>query len=187
MTGVSVGIDTSTDWLSVALYSPAADEVIASHESRAGRQHASLLMPAVQQLLADAGLEPADISAVGAGTGPGSYTGLRVGLASARGLAGGLDVPLGGTVNLEAAAFRQLRPGQEAWLTIDARRGNVYAARYSRGENTVICTAEPRKLPLSELQEAQRPGLPVLEAGAPDAGWIARRATAGGDASALYL
>lgn len=188
MNGVHAGIDSATDWLCLALWSADHNRLLGSRELLAERQHASLLLPTLQELLAEHGLTVSDLSAVGIGTGPGSYTGLRVGLASAQGLADGLGVPLGGTPSLEAAAWRQLQPGQEAWLAWDARRGNVYAARYLRSENGVSETAAPGRFDEQELSErAAAAGTDLLRAGAPDAGWIAHRAAHGGSAEPLYF
>ncbi len=188
MRGIHAGIDTATDWLCIALWSAADSQVLARHESMAGRQHASLLLPALKELLAANGLSPVDLTAVGVGTGPGSYTGLRVGLASAQGLASGLSLPLGGTPSLEAVAYRQLAEGQEAWLTWDARRGNVYAGRYLREAGSVRLSAGPEKYSARQLAErAGSEGVDLLAAGVPDAAWIARQALAGGPAEALYL
>lgn len=185
---VHAGIDTATDWLCLALWSAEEARVIASSVLRAERQHAALLLPGLNRLLEGQGLSTADLSAIGVGTGPGSYTGLRVGLATAQGLAAGLGVPLGGTPSLEAAAWAQLQPGQEAWLAWDARRGNVYAARYARGTDSLECTAEPGRFERATLAErAAAGGQQLLEAGAPDPGWLARRAAAGGRAEPLYF
>ena len=176
-TSVRLGIDTATAWLSLALWSEAEQRVIAERELLAERRHAALLLPTLNALLEESGIELAAVGAVGVGIGPGSYTGLRVGIASAQGLAGGLDCPLSGVDSLQAAAWAQLTPGQTAWLTLDARRGNVYAGLYERSVDSVRTVLEPLKVASGELAgRAAADGLALVEAAAPSAAWIARRA-----------
>ena len=185
---IRLGIDTSTEWLCLALHDAESDRIVAASSIRAGRRHAAMIMPALTQLLARAGIGTGQLTAIAAGTGPGSYTGLRVGLATAGGLAAGLGVPVTGGDSLQAAAWPRLQPGESAWLTLDARRGNVYAGLYRREGSDLIRLAQPAKLPLAELSEqAVSDGTPVLTAGAPSAAWLARTAGTGGPAEPSYL
>ncbi len=94
--------------------------------------HAAELMPAIDRVLEDAGLAYGDLDAIAVGRGPGSYTGLRIGIATARALAQACEVPLRPVSSLAALAA-----GVEAPLRlalIDARRGEVFAALYEDGE-----------------------------------------------------
>lgn len=185
---IQLGLDTSTEWLCLAAYSATEDRVLAARQIRAERRHAQLIVPALRALLAQLGLGFDSVTAICAGTGPGSYTGLRVGLAAAQGLATGLGVTLSGGDSLEAAAWARLQPEQRGWLTMDARRGNVYAGLYRRDARTVQCLAEPVKLPLEELKKrAAASQTPLLPAGAPSASWLARTANSGRPAEARYL
>jgi len=81
---------------------------------------AKAVLAAADELVADAGLEPGDLDSLVVGTGPGSFTSIRIGLATARGLALALGVPVAGVSTLEA--FSGGRP------VIDARRGEVFTA-----------------------------------------------------------
>lgn len=185
---VWLGIDTATDWLALALWAPAAEVTVTERAILAQRNHASLLAPELQRLLADAGISMKQIGAIGVGIGPGSYTGLRVGLATARGLASGLGCPLSGVDSLQAAAFGLLAEGQQAWVTLDARRGNVYAGHYRLQDGLVSVLQEPLKIAAGELDErARQDGVRVLQAGAPKATWTARQAQAGREPDGLYL
>ncbi len=185
---IHLGIDTATDWLCLALHDPATNRDLGLREVLAERRHAVLLLPLLQELLAETGQELAAVSAIGVGTGPGSYTGLRVGIASAQGLASGLNALLSGGDSLEAAAWNRLEPGSSGWLTLDARRGNVYAGLYERGPDRVSCLEVPRKLPAADLYLlAEASDLQVLDAGPPAATWLARQAASGLPAVASYL
>ncbi len=94
--------------------------------------HAEALVGLLDQALADAGWTRAQIDRVAVGVGPGSFTGLRVGIAFARGIAMGIDVPLCGVGSLEAMA-RAVPPevvGQR-WSMVDARRAELFVGAYS--------------------------------------------------------
>ena len=99
------------------------------------RRHAELLGPMITEVLADAGVDRRRLTAVVVGTGPAPFTGLRVGLVTARTLALALGVPVLGVCSLDAlaaqaAADLALDPGTEVLVTTDARRREVYWARY---------------------------------------------------------
>lgn len=95
------------------------------------REHAERLAPMTREVLAEAGLGPADLGAVVVGTGPAPFTGLRAGLVTARVLARARSVPLHGVSSLDAlAAGAGLAAGDEVTAVADARRKEVYAARY---------------------------------------------------------
>jgi tRNA threonylcarbamoyl adenosine modification protein YeaZ len=96
---------------------------------RIGRGHAERLMPVVEATLAEGGASYGDLDRIAVTTGPGSFTGIRVGVAAARGLALALDIPATGVGSLEALIFgvaRSRRTGT-AVAVLDARRGEVYA------------------------------------------------------------
>lgn len=182
-----LGIDTSTAWLALSLCTAGGSE-LATVRVLAERRHAALLLPLLKQLLASAGADRSDIAAIGAGTGPGSYTGVRVGLASAAGLAEGLAVPLSGVGSLEAAAYSALHPGETGWPAFDARRGNVYAARVKRTATGLQVLVPPARRSREEvLRLATRSGDTFLPDPAPSAVWTALRAASGEAPSALYL
>ena len=99
------------------------------------RQHAELSAPTIESLLLTAGLQPKDLTAVAVGTGPGPFTGLRIGLVIAETLAFALGIPIYGVCSLDALALAaaneaSLPVGAEVVATLDARRKEVYWARY---------------------------------------------------------
>lgn len=98
--------------------------------SPGGRNHLQHLMPLVQQLLYDNKLQLDDVTAIAVSYGPGSFTGIRIGVASARALAQVLDRPLVPVDSLKAFAYRAQEPGLVHCPIFDARRSQVYGGAY---------------------------------------------------------
>lgn len=127
-------IDTSTTHASVALSKDGVLIGIKTNQNQ--RDHASFLQPAIHSLLKEANQTHKDLNAIAVTSGPGSYTGLRVGFASAKGLAYALDIPLISietTLVMSVAASSLLKTEEGAFLCpmIDARRMEVFTALYS--------------------------------------------------------
>lgn len=122
-----LALETSTEHLSLALHTP---EGLFLHAEHVGQKHAELTLPALEQLLVQAGVTRAELAGVAFAMGPGSFTGLRIGCGIAQGLAFGLDIPVVGVSTLEALA--QQCPGDLAYICIDARMNQVYTAAYQR-------------------------------------------------------
>ena len=167
---VEVAIETSErpGSLAVRLANRRAERTLA--ESRA---HARDLLPLLAELLDELGLDATaarELGAVYVGLGPGSYTGLRVGLATAQGLARGAECPLRGVPSFEALSLGELAPGEHAHVVRDARAGRFYHAAYRRTEDDVEVHSAPRALRLEELQAAlEEPGRRFLDAGSAEA------------------
>lgn len=140
-----LAFDTATDAIALALGRREGDAVtvVAQADQLARRAALSLLLPAVRELLGARGLAPGDIDAVVVGRGPGSFTGVRIGVASAKGLAHGLGVPLFGVSTLDAVAWGLVgtdRPARVSGLVGvvgDAMRGEVYPALFRASEGRV--------------------------------------------------
>jgi tRNA threonylcarbamoyladenosine biosynthesis protein TsaB len=109
------------------------NSVLAEASEFAPRGHAELLASMIRSTMADAGAEGRDIVAVVVGTGPGPFTGLRVGLMTARTLALAWDVPVYGVCSLDALGAQH---GGEVTVVADARRKEVYWASYAGGVRT---------------------------------------------------
>lgn len=128
-----LAVDTSAT-VTVAITDEDGD-ALASRTVDEQRRHAELLAPLVEEVLAGSGVARGDLTAVVAGTGPAPFTGLRVGLVTARTFAFALGVPALGVCSLDAiaaaaAADLGLAPGDELLVATDARRREVYWARY---------------------------------------------------------
>jgi len=126
-----VGFDTATPAVSVALHD--GERVVSEAFAVDSRRHGELLTPMIATVMADAGASRADLTAVAVGVGPGPYTGLRVGVVTARVLGAVLGIPVHGVCSLDviaAATSLTTAPGREFLVATDARRKEVYWARY---------------------------------------------------------
>ncbi|MBN1611702.1 MAG: tRNA (adenosine(37)-N6)-threonylcarbamoyltransferase complex dimerization subunit type 1 TsaB [Polyangiaceae bacterium] len=124
-----LGIETSSRRASVALTE--GDQLVVRAETVGFGTHGEHTLPLVDRLVAEAGFAQSSIDRVAVGVGPGSFTGLRVGIALARGIALGLDIPVFGVRSLEAMAHAvpSDRPGVRCVL-LDARRSEAFFAAY---------------------------------------------------------
>ncbi len=132
-----LAIDTATPDLVVGLVQ--GDTTLAEQIHPKTRQHAELLIPSVQELLAQQSLVMSDLEAIVVGCGPGPFTGLRVGMATAQALGQALSIPVHGVISLDAIAARL---GGTGMVVTDARRREVYWALYRDGvrvEGPAVC------------------------------------------------
>lgn len=127
-----LAIETSTEACSVALIH--GDEVIARSEI-APRRHAELVLPMADNLLAEAGLGRHALDAIAVGRGPGAFTGVRLGISLAQGMALALDVPVVTVSSLAALALEAPEDESAILAVIDARMGEIYAASFRRDDN----------------------------------------------------
>ena len=132
--GPVLGIDTTTPLGGVAVVGE--EGVLAAYAADVHGSHSPRLMAAVEKLLADAGLRPGDLAGIGVSIGPGSFTGLRVGVATAMGLARAADLPLYPVPTLEVVAQGAPRAdGEVVAVAMIARRDEVYGACFEpRGD-----------------------------------------------------
>lgn len=126
-----LAFDTATPAVTVALYDGTA--ALASSTAVGARRHGELLAPGIAAVLDQGGVTPGELTSVAVGVGPGPYTGLRVGLVTARTFGFALDVPVYGLCTLDVLAYEyQLGESYTGPFVVatDARRGEVYWARY---------------------------------------------------------
>jgi tRNA threonylcarbamoyladenosine biosynthesis protein TsaB len=156
-----LGLDTATAATAAALLCSDASESEARDDPAEGAHpgHATRLLGLADELLTQAGLQWSEVDRITVGVGPGTFTGLRVGLATARGLAQGLAAELVGVSSLAALAWAFAADGQDAaerdpLAVIDARRGEVFAAAYLRGEPRSV--TDPQALAPQQLDGVLR-------------------------------
>ena len=119
-----LSLETSTDVCSVAIHKQGL--LVADRHSQEAYSHAEKLAPMIDELLKKSHLTPGDLSAVAVSSGPGSYTGLRIGTSTAKGLCYALDIPLITIGTLEAMVSGMNKAGYLLCPMIDARRMEVY-------------------------------------------------------------
>jgi tRNA threonylcarbamoyl adenosine modification protein YeaZ len=133
MAGVVLAIDTATPAVTAGIVKLDGIEVLAERVTVGARAHSEQLTPNVLAALADAGLAVADLDAVVVGCGPGPFTGLRVGMATAAAYGHALGIPVYGVCSLDAIGIESAGTASEVLVVTDARRREVYWARYRDG------------------------------------------------------
>ncbi len=123
-----LAIETATPGASVALVEDRATLATASRIDRVG--HAGFLVPAIDFCFDQVGWSPSDLDGVVVDVGPGLYTGLRVGLATAQGLAAAFGIPLVPATSVDAVALEARTGHRMIWAVVDVRRGEFAVARY---------------------------------------------------------
>ena len=127
-----LAFDTATPYVTVALHD--GEDVVAERRSEQRMKHGEQLAPLIEQVLADAGIVRQDVTALAVGIGPGPFTGLRVGLVTARTLAFVLEIPVYGVCSLDIIAVEAAHGGEPVGadfvVATDARRKEVYLASY---------------------------------------------------------
>jgi len=124
-----LAFETSTEACSVALH---VDGRVLERFEIAPRRHAELALPWAEALLAEAGLGRSQLDAIAVGRGPGAFTGVRLAIGLAQGIALALDLPVAAVSTLQALALRAPAEAGKVLACIDARMGEVYAATYAR-------------------------------------------------------
>lgn len=131
-----LALDAATEACSVAIWN---DGHIHALYELCPREHTQRLLPMVQQVLTESGLKLADLDALAFGRGPGSFTGVRIGIGVAQGLALGADLPTIGisTLNTMAEGAFRTTGASNVLAAIDARMGEVYWGQYQRSEQGI--------------------------------------------------
>ncbi len=141
-----LAFDTSSQALSVALTED--DTLLGKIDLNIKKNHSITLMPAIDFLMTNAGLQPEDLDRIAVAQGPGSYTGLRIAVTTAKTLASTLNIDLVGVSSLAAIAANVDVAGKVVPL-IDARRQNVYAGIYENG----LSVSQEQHIELDKLME----------------------------------
>jgi len=153
-----LAFETATEACSVAIFD---DGQVLERFEIAPRRHAELALPWAQALLAEAGLRRSQLDAIALGRGPGAFTGVRLGVAIAQGIALGLDCPVVPVSTLQAVACQAWADGEERRIVaaIDARMGEIYVAAW-QGQGQVLRALDGERVLAPEAYQ-----LPDEEAG----------------------
>lgn len=162
---ILLAIDTSTSAIAVALHDGV--RALAQRSTIDARRHTETVAPSIQAVLAESGLSPADVTDVVVGTGPGPFTGLRVGMVTGTVFAHARGIPVHGVCSLDALAHEAAAAGvgPEFVVVTDARRKEVYWARYAERGGALVRETEPAVLRPAELTDLLG-GSPVVGRGA---------------------
>lgn len=173
-----LGIDTSTPQAAIALLD--GDATVAEARLAVRRGEAERLLPGIDRLLDDARLTLADLGGIGVAIGPGSFTGLRIGLATVKGLALGTGLPVAGVGSLDALAWQVPWAPLTVVPLLDARRGEVYGARFEPDRSGQLARrTEDAALDLEALARLVGEGPALLVGPGADAWGAAIRARLG--------
>ncbi len=147
-----LSIDTSSQVSSVAVLS--AERVAAEISMQGALTHSETLMPHIETALRMARVEKSELEGIAVSIGPGSFTGLRIGLASAKMMAYALHIPLIAVPTLEALVHHYICEGVRLVPMMDAQKGNVYAQEFSwRADGDALILQEERSLAIMPLTE----------------------------------
>lgn len=140
--------------------------LIAQSFQRTGLTHSATLMAMTEDLLKNAGLAMADLDVIAVAAGPGSFTGLRIGVSAAKGLAWALEKPCAACSTLESMAWQVAHMEGELCPVMDARRQQVYNARFAAENGRPVRLTEDRAISIAELmEEVKKSGKPQILVG----------------------
>jgi len=159
-------IDTSLNACTAALFD--GERAVAERVEAMARGHQERLGVMVAELFETAAAAPKALGRIAVTLGPGSFTGLRVGLSFAKGLAVGLGVPLKGIGTLEALGHHPQLSGRRMSV-IDGGRGQIYAQVFEGGEGPIALSADSDFTPFQDISVLTGPGAALLEAHLPRA------------------
>ncbi|EAE1293211.1 TPA: tRNA (adenosine(37)-N6)-threonylcarbamoyltransferase complex dimerization subunit type 1 TsaB [Listeria monocytogenes] len=146
-----LGMDTSSDTMTIALFNEGV--VLGEYTTNLKKNHSVRLLPAIAALMDECGVKPTDLKKIAVAKGPGSYTGLRIGVTVAKTMAWDAGIPIVGISSLALLAENGLYfPGKVVAL-MDARRNNVYAGIYQASEGKMENIFADGHIALAELLE----------------------------------
>ncbi|WP_042225421.1 tRNA (adenosine(37)-N6)-threonylcarbamoyltransferase complex dimerization subunit type 1 TsaB [Oceanobacillus manasiensis] len=156
-----LAIDTSNQVLGVAVVRD--QQILGEIKTNLSKNHSVRLMPAIDQLMRDVSMTPQELDQIFVAKGPGSYTGVRIGLATAKSMAWALDIPVVGVSSLEALAYQGRFFNGYICPFFDARRGLVFSGVYEWKNGQAELVYEETNLLMADLLERlSKEGKPVL-------------------------
>jgi len=144
-----LAMDTSHHVMGVALLQE--DKIIGEITTNLAKNHSVRLMPAVEQLMKEVAMKPEDLDKIVVAKGPGSYTGVRIALSTAKSMAWALDIPIVGVSSLEVLAYQGRLFQGYICPFFDARRGLVFTGVYQWKGNDLKAVFEEKNMPMEEL------------------------------------
>lgn len=134
-----LALDTASSWCAAAIYDSGTDTVLAEVSENIGKGHAEVLMDYIGRVTAEAGIAMTDLDRVAVNIGPGSFTGVRIGVSAARGFALALARPAIGVSAFDALAYEVAisHPGKPVLLLLEAHRGEFYAQSFDVGSKAI--------------------------------------------------
>ena len=147
-----LGIETATERVGVSI--GGHDGVIASFQITRGRRHAETLVPAIEFMCREADVSLPEIGAIAVDVGPGLFTGMRVGIATAKAMASALEVPVITATSLELLALAVAEDDRVVVPVVDARKGEVFFSMYRGDETAVRAVAAPTCGPIDSVVAA---------------------------------
>lgn len=168
-----LALDAATEGCSVALY---LDGAVTMKMEIAPQAHTKLMLPMVDELLQKANLRLSDLDVLACGKGPGSFTGVRIGVSFAHGLALGAELKIVGVGDLEALAYRAMQEANTRYAIVafDARMGEVYLGIYKLDDdnlplalmdNVVVPPSKAKEHMLDVLEKIEVKGVAVAGTG----------------------
>jgi tRNA threonylcarbamoyladenosine biosynthesis protein TsaB len=153
----TLAIDTSNQTLAIAVVD--GQQILGQSQTMAIKNHSSALMPAIDLLMQSVGIAPKELERIAVAKGPGSYTGLRIGVTTAKTLADTLHIPLVAVSSLKSIAANCVGVSKLIVPLFDARRNNVYAGGYRWQEGELQPVIQDQHVALTELLQilAQQP------------------------------
>lgn len=144
-----LAMDTSNQTMAIAVMED--QTILGQIQTMVNKTHSKTLMPAIDYLMKSVSLTPADLDRIAVAQGPGSYTGLRIGVTTAKTLASTLSIELVGVSSLKTIAANCMK--EPGWIVplFDARRKNVYAGAYQWQDNELVNVLADQHLPLDKL------------------------------------
>lgn len=170
---LTLAIDTATSQVGVAV-GHAGETLACIHVDR-GRRHGELLAPSIQTILRLANVHIREIERIAVDNGPGLFTGLRVGIATAKALASALGIPAVPCSSLDVLVHPHSAAGRTVAGVVDARRGEVFWGLYVPGGDGMVATTEPRVSSPDELAGALRSAVAACDGSVIATGDGARR------------
>jgi tRNA threonylcarbamoyladenosine biosynthesis protein TsaB len=161
---ITLSIESSAKSASVALTD--GSSLLAQYFQNSGLTHSRTLLKMAEDMLSNLDMKVKDLELIAVASGPGSFTGIRIGVSAAIGLAWGANLPICGVSTLEAMAHPPEQPDCVICPVMDARRSQVYTASFAYTEGRLLRLSPDRALSLAELSaEASASGKPYLLVG----------------------